>query len=81
MKAIVKYFLILMFVMFYLVSCKNEQKNTIETVFFTQDSLYKITFDKPLELDTFYAWEDMDDNAGSDGFKYRFSKKKLSSST
>lgn len=75
MKAIVSYFLILMFVIFYLGSCKNEQKDTIETVFFTQDSIYKITFDKPLELDTFYAWEDIDDNAGSDEFKYRFSKK------
>lgn len=75
MKAIGSYFLISMFVIFYLGSCKNEQKDTVETVFFTQDSLYKITFDKPLELDTFYAWEDIDDNAGSDEFKYRFSKK------
>jgi hypothetical protein len=75
MKAIVSYFLISMFVMCYLVSCKNEQKDTIETVFFTQDSLYKITFDKPLEFDTFYAWEDIDDNSASHEYKYRFSKK------
>ena len=75
MKATLTHFFISMLVIFNLVSCKNEQNDTIETVFFTQDSLYKITFDKPIELDTFYAWKDIDDNAGSDEFKYRFSKK------
>lgn len=58
-----------------LFGCENEKKDTVETVFFTQDSLYKITFDKPLELDTFYSWEDMDDNSASHEYKYRFSEK------
>jgi len=68
-------FLISILVITFLFSCKNEKKDTIETVFFTQDSLYKITLDKPLKLDTFYCWKDEDDNSGSDEFKYRFSKK------
>ena len=68
-------FLISIVVISFEFSCKNEKIYTVETVFFTQDSLYKITFDKPLELDTFYSWEDIDDNAGSNEFKYRFSKK------
>lgn len=77
MKATVTYFLIIMLVMFYLDSCKNEQKNTIETVFFTQDSLYKITFDKPLELDTFYSWYKGGCYGCDDENKYCFSKSKF----
>ncbi len=77
MKATVTYFLILMLVMFYLVSCKNEQKNTIETVFFTQDSLYKITFAKPLELDTFYSWDKGGCYGCDDKNKNCFSKSKF----
>lgn len=56
MKNIETLFLISMLVISFLFSCKNEKKDTVQTVFFTQDSLYKITFDKPLELDTFYSW-------------------------
>ncbi|HEX8546195.1 MAG TPA: hypothetical protein VF691_04490, partial [Cytophagaceae bacterium] len=55
--------------------CKSAVENSVETSFFTQDSLYKITFDRPIELDTFYTWKDIDDNACSDERKYRFSKK------
>jgi len=77
MKTTVTHFLILMLVMFYLVSCKNEQKDTIETVFFTQDSLYKITFDKPLELDTFYSWDKGGCYGCDDSRKYCFSKSKF----
>lgn len=57
------------------VSCDNRLHNFETTTFYTQDSLYKITFDKPVELDTFYTWKDEDDNACSDEHKYRFSKK------
>ncbi|MFA9214566.1 MAG: hypothetical protein ACEQSR_12075 [Candidatus Methylacidiphilales bacterium] len=60
-----------------LIGCKNEQKDTIETVFFTQDSLYKITFDKPLELDTFYAWRKEGCYGCDDSRKYCFSKSKF----
>src|SRR6478609_521126 len=56
-------------------ACTNHSKEVVEYTFYTQDSLYKITFDKPLELDTFYSWMDEDDNACSDEHKYRFSKK------
>ncbi len=75
MKNTTTLFLISMIPISFLFSCKNEKNYTVETVFFTQDSIYKITFDKPLELDTFYCWKDEDDNSGSDEFKYRFSKK------
>lgn len=56
----------------------NNHTNIIketETVFFTQDSLYKISFVKPLELDTFYSWKSFDDYSCGDQFRYRFSKK------
>lgn len=56
-------------------SCKNRENIYTTTTFYTQDSLYKITFDKPLALDTFYSWKDEDDNGCSDEHKYRFSKK------
>jgi hypothetical protein len=56
-------------------SCDSKLKNYTTTTFYTQDSLYKVTFDKPIELDTFYTWKDEDDNACSDEHKYRFSKK------
>jgi len=55
-------------------ACTNELENSNKIYFYTQDSLYKISFDKPIELDTFYSWLD-DDNACSDEHKYRFSKK------
>ena len=58
-----------------LISCTSPVEHSVKTVFYTQDSLYKITFDKPLELDTFYSWKDSDDNVCSDEHKYRFSKK------
>lgn len=77
MKAIVSHFLISILVITCLFGCKNEQEDTIETVFFTQDSLYKITFDKPLELDTFYAWR-KEGCYGCDNIrKYCFSKPKF----
>ncbi len=57
-----------------LIACTNKPENTTEYVFYTQDSLYKITFDKPAELDTFYTWKDEDDNVCSDEHKYRFSR-------
>lgn len=55
MKNTTTLFLISMIPISFLFSCKNEKNYTVETVFFTQDSIYKITFDKPLELDTFYS--------------------------
>src|SRR6187431_1170965 len=69
------YKLFLAFILLSLLSCNETRNNTAETTFFTQDSLYKITFTKPIELDTFYSWMDYDDNACSDEHKYRFSKK------
>lgn len=56
MKSKTILFLMSILAITFLFSCKNEKKDTVETVFFTQDSLYKITFEKPLELDTFYSW-------------------------
>jgi hypothetical protein len=70
-------FLISILAITYLFGCKNEQKDTVETVFFTQDSLYKITFDKPLELDTFYAWDKGGCYDCDDLKKYCFSKSKF----
>lgn len=67
-------FLILVFITSIFQSCDNQLENSVSTTFYTQDSLYEITFDKPLELDTFYTWKDEDDNACSDERKYRFSK-------
>ena len=58
-----------------LIGCKEQLDKSTETILFTQDSLYKITFEKPLELDTFYSWKDEDDNVCSDEHKYRFYKK------
>jgi hypothetical protein len=77
MKATVTNYFISIFVIFCLHSCKNEQKDTIQTVFFTQDSLYKITFDKPLELDTFYSWDKGGCYGCDDLKKYCFSKSKF----
>jgi len=62
------------FITSFFLSCDNRLGNSVNTTFYTQDSLYEITFDKPLELDTFYTWKDEDDNACSDERKYRFSK-------
>ncbi|MEY5047000.1 MAG: hypothetical protein RLZZ175_359 [Bacteroidota bacterium] len=64
-------------ILFLLTNFKHKEKleNSISTTFYTQDSLYKITFDKPIELDTFYHWFDIDDNGCSDEHKYRFSKR------
>ena len=60
--------------LFAIIGCKPQLDNSVETSFYSQDSLYKITFNKPIELDTFYNWKDQDDNACSDEHKYRFSK-------
>jgi len=57
-------------------ACTNELENSNKIYFYTQDSLYKISFDKPIELDTFYSWLDYDDNACSDEHKYRIFRHK-----
>lgn len=69
------YKLLSAFILLSLMSCENQLDHAVQTTFFTQDSLYEITFTKPIKLDTFYSWMDYDDNACSDEHKYRFSKK------
>ena len=83
MKSKTILFLISILVITFLFSCKNEKKDTVETVFFTQDSVYKITFDKPLELDTFYSWDkggcyDCDDENKNCFSKSKFPIEKIS---
>ncbi len=59
----------------FLTSCKKQVDNCIKTTFYSQDSLYKITFDKPIELDTLYRWLDADCTPCGEDYKYRYSKK------
>ena len=70
-----KYYFILLILFLLGFSSCSEFSNNSSTIFYMQDSLYKVSFDKPIELDTFYDWKDEDDNACSDVHKYRFSKK------
>lgn len=59
--------------------CENNTKiiKEIETVFFTQDSLYKVSFVKPEELDTFYSWYSSNCTSSISEQRYRYSKKKF----
>jgi hypothetical protein len=67
--------IIQLLVLLSLIGCKEQLEMSVETTFYTQDSLYKITFEKPLEMDTFYDWKHQDDNPCDDLHKYRFSKR------
>lgn len=61
----------------FFVGCTNEFAKYKETTFYTQDSLYKITMNLPIELDTFYTWVRKDDNECSDEKMYRFTSRKF----
>lgn len=55
-------------------SCeKNKNTNLKSETFFTEDSLFRIELDVPLELDSFYTWIDYNDTSCGHRRKYRFS--------
>jgi predicted DNA-binding protein with PD1-like motif len=74
-KIMLKKISLLIVTIIFLISCRGNIDKTITTTFYSQDSTYKITFEKPIELDTLNDWIDTDDNACSFEHKYRFSKK------
>jgi hypothetical protein len=55
-------------------SCNKVPEGYIAKSLYTQDSLYKINFYLPIEMDTSYSWTDFDDNQCANERKYRFSK-------
>ena len=67
------YLLFLFFLI--LTSCKKQLENSVKTTLYTEDSIYKITFFKPVELDTSYNWYSAGDNPGNDLDMYRYSKR------
>jgi hypothetical protein len=69
-----KKFLIFFCIVLQQYGCKNKVENSIKTSIYLQDSIYKITFDKPLELDTFYSWRDEGCHGCDDYNKICFSK-------
>lgn len=72
-------YILLFFGYIFILGC-NDNSNTIketETVFYTQDSLYKVSFIKPEELDTIYSWFSSNCTSSISEHRYRYSKKKF----
>jgi hypothetical protein len=56
--------------------CKHRNDDSKVAIFYTQDSIYKISIDLPFELDTLYTWLEISDNNCGHMRKYRFQNKR-----
>ncbi len=67
------FYIFLLFTILFCNCSRQTQNDNSITTFYLEDSLYKISFIKPSELDTFYSWLNTNDHRCDDMNMYRFS--------